>query len=527
VTRRKSRAIGTPVIRSPPIFMALLLAAGSGLLAACSGGAGSANRTADVIVRVADEEMKSLDPQTVSDLASLRVAMDLHEGLTRIGANGEAEPGLADAPNVSPDGLTWTYRLKPGLHFTDGVPITAALFPQIFARLRDPKTASPTLSLFDTIASVTAPGSDNVVVTLRTPFPALPELLAHPAIAALPLHRSDWTEDRPLITSGPYQLTGWMLGDRIRLERNPAWHGGAPGAARIEWRPISDSLTAMRLFQAGGADTLSEFPSARLAMLRRDMPKAVHVAPYRGSYYFAFNTRRPPFNDVRVRRALSLAVERNWIAGPLLGTGTLPAWGIIPPGISGLAPYRPGWADLSREARLVQARALLKAAGYGPQRPLSFDIRFNSDVDHRRISVALATMWAPLGVKAHLLNSEASLHFASLKRGDFALARSGWIGDVSAPENFLAVHRSDGGAINYSGYANPVFDAALDHAMRQPNPVARADAMRRAEAIAMADAPVLPLYFYVSKSLVSPRITGWQANLANIHPSRALKVIGR
>jgi oligopeptide transport system substrate-binding protein len=496
-------------------------------LAACTQGAGSDNRTADVIVRIADEEVKSLDPQTVSDLSSIRLAVDLHEGLTRMGPDGQPESGLAFAPTVSENGMIWAYQLKPDLRFADGTAITAATFERVFARLRDEKTASPTLSLFDAIESISAQGGDRVIVRLRTPFPALPELLAHPAIAALPLHRPHWAEERPLVTSGPYQLTDWMLGDRIRLTRNPNWHDGAPATAKVEWKPIGDSLTAMRLFLAGGVDTLSEFPSARFQMLKRDQPKALHVAPYRGAYYFAFNTRKPPFNDVRVRRALSMAVERDWIAGPLLGIGTQPAWGIVPPGIGGLKPYQPDWAKLPRTERLARAKALLRAAGYGPGKPLSFDIRFNSDVDHRRISVALAAMWKPLGVDAKLLNSEASLHFASLKRGDFALARSGWIGDMNAPENFLAVHHSNGGPINYSGYANPAYDAALDGAIRLADPRVRASAMREAEVIAMADAPVLPIYFYVSKSLVSSRIEGWQVNLANIHPSRTLRVVAK
>jgi oligopeptide transport system substrate-binding protein len=505
------------------IRLALLLS--FACLASCTQGGGSSNRPADVIVRIADEEVKSLDPQTISDLASIRLAVDLHEGLTRIGPDGIAEPGLAYAPSVSANGLVWDFRLKPKIRFSDNVAITAATFERVFARLRDEKTASPTLSLFDAIETVSAQGTDRVIIRLRNPFPALPELLAHPAIAALPLHRREWAEERPLVTSGPYQLTDWMLGDHIRLTRNPTWHDGAPATAKIEWKPIGDSLTAMRLFLAGGADTLSEFPSARFQMLKRDQPKALHVAPYRGAYYFAFNTRKPPFNDVRVRRALSLAVERNWIAGPLLGIGTQPAWGIIPPGIGGLSAYEPSWARLPRNVRLARAKALMRAAGYGPDKPLAFDIRFNSDVDHRRISVALAAMWKPLGVNAKLLNSEASLHFASLKRHDFVLARSGWIGDMNAPENFLAVHHSKGGAINYSGYANPAYDAALDGAIRLADPRARAAAMRQAEAIVMADAPVLPIYFYVSKSLVSPRIEGWQVNLANIHPSRTLKVV--
>jgi oligopeptide transport system substrate-binding protein len=493
-------------------------------LAACQTVKGVAERKGAELVRLAEDEAKGLDPQTVSDLASTRIAIDQYEGLTRLTAKGEAELGLAASIAQSPDGLVWKFGLKPGLVFSDGTPIRAALFPAVFSRLKDEKTAAPSLSLFDAIMAVEAPDPATVIVRLKHPFPALPELLAHPAMAALPLHVDDWAEKRPSIASGPYQLTQWVLGDFIKLSANPRWHSGKPATQVVLWKPVTDGLTALRQFQSGGADLVGEIPSARLEAAKAAMPDAVRVSDYRGSYYFAFNTRKPPFNDVRIRRALHLAVERTWIAGDLMRVGSQPAWGIIPPGMSGLAPLKPDWADQPRAARMAQAQKLMAEAGYGPKRPLDFEIRFNSDADHRRISVALSAMWAPLGVRARLLNSESSLHFASLKRSDFALARSGWIGDLSAPENFLAVHRSDGGAVNYSGYANPAYDAALDAALRTSEPGARAAAMRKAEEILAADVPILPLYFYVSKALVAPRVTGWQSNLSNVHPSRTLGV---
>lgn len=492
-----------------------------GLLTGCR----STQQTRDpaVLVRVAEDEAKGLDPQAYSDLASMRIAADQFEGLTRFNADGQPEPGLAKSWNVSTDGLVWRFALHSALHFSDGSAISAKTFSNVFARLRDPATASPVLTLFEAIDRVEATAPNTVTVTLRHPFPALPELLAQPAMAALPLHCANWTGQRPLVTSGAYRLAKWALGDVIRLDANPAWHDGVPPIAHVEWRPVSDGLTALRLFESGGADTVGDIPSARLASLKRNQPEAVHIAPYRGSYYFAFNTRKPPFNDVRVRQALSLAVERQWLADRLIATGITPAWGIIPDGTSGLKPLRPTWADWPREKRLAAARALLLAAGYRPAHPLDFDIRFNSDTDHRRISVALAAMWKPLGVEAHLLNSEASLHFASLRRADFALARSGWIADLSVPENFLGVHRSNGGPVNYSGFADPHFDAALDTALGIADPAKRATAMRTAETILAEQAPILPLYFYVSKSLVSEHVRGWRDNASNIHPSRTLR----
>ncbi len=492
------------------------------LINGCAQSERSVARDGETIIRLADDEAKGLDPQKISDLASLRIAMDQFEGLTRMSAKGLAEAGLADDPTMSVDGLTWRFQIKPEAKFSDATDINAASFVDSFARLKDPKTASPTLSLFSAIESISAAGPKTVIVKLRHAFPALGELLAHPALAALPLHLPNWTEMRPLVTSGAYRLRKWALNDHILLEANPWWQGSKSITAKVRWQPVSDTLSAMRLFQAGGADTTGDFPSARVKELRHSLGNAVHVAPYRGAYYFAFNTRKPPFDDVRVRRALNLSMDRRWIAGPLMGIGTLPAWGVVPPATTGLDAFRPGWADWPKARRMAEAVALLKAAGYGPARKLVFDIRFNSDTDHRRVAVSLAAMWAPLGVEARLFNSESSLHFASLRRSDFALARSGWIGDVSVPENFLAVHLTDGGPINYSGYANPAFDSAMATATKEANPSKRASLMRRAEAIMMNDVPVLPIYFYVSRALVSPRVTGWVDNPANIHPSRTL-----
>jgi oligopeptide transport system substrate-binding protein len=497
------------------------------LLAACGQG-GGAGRTlpADTLVRLMDSDSRGLDPQIVSDLASTRVAADLFEGLTRFDAAGMPEAGLAESWAISSDGKAWTFRLRPGLRFSDGMPIEAANFPASFARINEEKSGSPHGALFGVIEAVEAPDKATVLVRLTNPFPELPALLAHPAMAALPFHRikaagEKWTADRPLVTSGAYRLTDWKLNQQLTLQANPYWHGGKPVSSKLFWRPMDNMNSAMRLVLAGGADIGSDYPPARHHWLKQNYPELVHSAPFLGTYYFAFNTRKPPFNDVRVRRALSLAIDRDWIAKKMVDAGNVPAWGLLPPRLGGEPD---AGREPPRAKRLAEARRLIAEAGYGDAKPLSFEIRFNSSTEHRRAAVAMATMWREIGVEAKLLNSESSLHFDSLKRADFQFARSGWIADLPAPENFLAVHRSDAGVQNYSGYANPAYDAALDAALAEADPIKRADKMRLAEAILINDMPILPLYYYASRALVRPNVTGWQDNDGHIHPSRTLGV---
>ena len=483
----------------------------------------------DRIVRLSDSEIKGLDPQKISDLSSLRFAADQFEGLTRLDAKGEAEPGLARAWQISPDGLTWTFALRENLRFSDGSAFDAMLFPALLERLRAPETAAAAEALFGNIRSVEAADQNSVIITLAAPDPSLPALLAHPAMAALPLHRisaagDQWTADRPMISSGPYRLAEWKLNDHARLVRNPAWHDQPAPTATIIWKPMDDSLSAMRLFLSGGADTAADYPASRHQWLRDNHPAAAHSVPYLGSYYFAYNTRTPPFDDRRVRVSLSMAVERDWIADKVIGIGNIPAWGLLPPGLIDPESARPEWADWPRKQRLDQARTLLAEAGYNADNPLRFEIRFNSSTEHRRVAVAMAAMWKPLNVEASLFNSEAALHFAALRRHEFALSRSGWIADLPTPENFLLVHQQSNGAGNYSGYDNAEYNALLAQAIAEPDPVGRQALMREAEAVLIADMPILPLYFYVTRSLVAKRITGWKDNISNVHPSRTLRI---
>lgn len=512
--------VAPSLIEFRPLGMTACAAILALLAGACDQRKGGSAHTG--LVRLSDDEVKNLDPQKISDLTSLRVAEDQFEGLMRHRGDGQAELGLASAMRCTPDKLSCRFILRPGLRFSDGTPITAGTFARGFARLRDPKTMAPNAKLFDGIENMSADDPATVTVTLYRPLPWLAELLAQPALAALPIHRiaalgDRWTSERPLVTSGAYRLTDWRLGDRLTLSRNPLWHDRPAPTPIVVWQPAEDKLAALRRFRGHEADTVSDIPGSRLEWVRKHLPGAARIAPYAGTYYLAFNTRKPPFDDVRVRRALSMAIDRPWIATRLMGTGETGARGLVPPILGGRDPDVFATPD-----RPAEIRRLLGAAGYGPRHPLIFDVRFNSGGDHRRIAVALAAMWRPYGVEARLLNSEAALHFAALRLGDFQLARSGWIADVPRPENFLAVHLSGAGAVNYSGFADPEYDRLVARALDTADLTSRTALLQAAEERLLRAAPILPIYHYVSRSLVAPDVRGWQDNAMNIHPSRLL-----
>lgn len=463
----------------------------------------------NILTRISDAEIRGIDPQKFSDLASIRIAREQFAGLLRFDASGKAgNNGLARQWDISPDGLRYRFTLYDNIAFSDGTAITADMFARIWQRLHDPQTASPHIGLFDNIASITAEKNHIVLVTLKQPDPAILSLLAHPALSALPLHiiekkGDDWVKMRPIISSGAWQLTQWRLNDRLTLSPNPHWRGSKPYFQKIIWRTSDDPATSIRLYQAGQADIIGTIPQQRFLSLQQTMAKALHSADYLGSYYMTLNTRMAPFNNGDVRTALNMAVNRQWLVKRLMPMGNRPAYSIVPPSLYPEAS--PIWRDWSMDRRLSHARALLEKAGYHDDNPLRFTIRINSSTEHKNIAAALMTMWRQLPVDAQMLNSEANLHFSAMRLGDFEMARSGWIADYPAAENFLSVHHSDAGVINYSGYRNTDYDHLLSQALKTPDEKRRLVLLRDAEKILLAT-PLSFRYIFTKAPIWSGKI---------------------
>ena len=284
---------------------------------------------------------------------------------------------------------------------------------------------------------------------------------------------------------------------------------------------MNDNVAAVTRFRAGEYDEVFTVPRAQLAMMQKEMPEAVHIGPTPGLIYFHFNTRHPPFDDKRIRQALNMTVDRTIIAERIVGSGETPADNFLPQGLPDykdqpVAPY----LSLTKEQRFAKAKSLLAEAGYGPEHPLEFEISFDTRDEFRRVAVALRAMWQPLGVLPDLVNKEFQVHYADMQTGNFEMAQTSFLApylDVSA---ILVYLESDAVGFNTSGFNNPEYDRLMKQANRTVDPDERAALIYQAEEIVLEQAPVIPLYYTVSKYLLNPKIKGWAHNVRVRHPAR-------
>jgi oligopeptide transport system substrate-binding protein len=505
------------------------------------------SRASDTLYRVNDDEMSSLDPQKVSTVLDTRVLRDMFEGLTDYAPDGKIVGGFAKSWSVDATGLRWTFQLRDGVIFSDGTAITATEIIASFQRLFKPETAAPNANLLFSIQNaeaitsgkldfdklgISAPNSRTILIQLVQPFPALPELLAHACASIVPIHiikqhGDAWTKIENIVVSGAYVPNKWELHSELNLVKNPRyWAQASVKTAKIAYYPISDDQTALRKFRAKEVDILTDFPTDKYPDLVKLLGPAVRTSPYRGTYYYVFNTRKKPFSDVRIRQALSLGVDRDVLRTLILPLNMAAAYSVVPEITHGYgATVTPSWMPATQAVRVAKAKTLLTQAGYGPHNPLTVELRFNTDDDHRRTGLALAQMWKPLGIKTTLFNSEAAVHFGTLRAHNFMLGRSGWIADYDGAENYLGMYRSNAGTSNYSGYTNAEFDALYAKALLQADLAQRNAMLRIAEMKMLESAPVLPLYFYVTKAIVSPRVKGWMDAPNGVHLSKYLSVI--
>jgi oligopeptide transport system substrate-binding protein len=265
-------------------------------------------------------------------------------------------------------------------------------------------------------------------------------------------------------------------------------------------------------------------PSDQLGWLRQNMPKELRIAPYAGVYFYAFNTTKPPFNDKRVRLALNMAINREILVDKISMAGELPAYGFVPDGTANYTPQRVPWRTMSQVQREAAALKLMNEAGYGPNKPLQFQLAYNTSENHKRIAIALAAMWKKINVSVELVNTEFKVHLNNMRIGNFQMGREGWIVDYNDAQGYLFLLQTSTKQQNFARFSNPEYDRLMDEASFTADARKRAGLLEQAEGILLEEMPVLPIYYYVSKSLVSTKVKGWQDNTLNAHYLRDLSL---
>jgi oligopeptide transport system substrate-binding protein len=490
-----------------------------------------------------DADPTSLDPPRTELTGENNILQDMFVGLVTGDAAFRPIPGMATSWSTSPDGLVWTFKLREA-QWSDGAPVTANDFAFAFRRLEDPKTASSYAYLFylikgaeavnggkaalDTLG-VKAPDPHTFQITLNHPAPYLPEMLMHQIVMPVPEHvvkrwGDAWVQPAHMVANGAYTLTSWTLGDRIVLQKNPRFYDAAHVCLdRVSYYPTPDHVSAERQVRVGELDMTTDFASSRAKFLRRpdQIPAYVHTPPWLGVQYLTFNTHIPALADQRVRLALSMAVDRDFITRKLLGAGQPTQYNFVPKGTANYAPIAdPVWATWPLVRRQAEARRLLAAAGYGPAHPLKFELKYRHDDDGDVASLAMQSDWSAIGVKAALAPVEAQIFYQDLNIRDFEVGYAAWIADFNDPLTFLGLFKSDAGSQNYSDYKSASYDALLAQADQQTDLAARAALLEKAEVLPMQAVTVAPIYGYATRALINPAITGWVDNLPGYNPKR-------
>jgi oligopeptide transport system substrate-binding protein len=526
------------------IRLAVRIFAAAVILAAPTGTITSA--AAEKVLRVAIMgEPETLDPHKTSTTIEANILRNLFEGLVVLDPTGNVAPGAAESFAVSQDGLTYTFRLRGNAKWSNGEPVTGSDFVYSLRRIEDPKTRSQYAEVLYPIKNaqevnagraeltalgVAAPDERTVEITLKAPTPYFLQLLTHQS--ALPVNGreverfgADWLKPGNMVSNGAYKLDDVKPNAHIRIVKNPNyWDAAKVTIDAVLFDPSEDRAAVLKRYRAGEFDVLDDLPSDQLGWLRQNMPKELHIAPYAGIYYYALNTTKPPFDDKRVRVALSMAINREILVDKITTAGELPAYGFVPDGTADYTPRRVPWRTMSQTEREAAAQKLMSEAGYGPNKPLRFQLAYNTSENHKRIAIALAAMWKKVSVSVELVNTEVKVHYSNLRIGNFQMGRAGWIADYNDAQSYLFLSQTSTKQQNYSRFSNPEYDRLMDEASFTGDARKRGALLEQAEGLLLEELPVIPIYFYVSKNLVSTRITGWHDNPLNIAYARNLSL---
>jgi oligopeptide transport system substrate-binding protein len=520
--------------------------AGGAALALRGSGFGPRPRADNFTLRTgSDGEPDTLDPHLASAVYEFAVIGEMFLGLMTETAAAVPMGGAAESSSVSDGGLTWTFRIREHC-WSDGVPVTADDFVWSFRRALDPRTASQYASMLypiqnaeavnarradPTALGVRALDTKTLEIRFHIQVPYASQLLAHTCTYPVPRHviaqhGDNWTRPGIMVGNGPYVLRDWIPNDQIVLEKNLRFYDAKRvNIERVIVHPTQDYAAALTRFRAGELDIDVDVPSQDLGWVKRNLPGRMRVAPYMLTEYVVFNVHAKPVDDLRVRLALSLAIDREMIASRVMGAGEAAAYSFVPPNM----PDYPGTAALrfrgvSMEERRARAIALLAEAGYGLRNPLVFDFNINNLTTARTVSVALQSMWKDIGVNVRIVPSDEKDHYNLLLKQEFSVAWAAWVADYLDAKNFLMLGQSSASALNDGAWSSKAFDARLAQSDAIADSRARSACLAEAEQIMLDEVAVAPVFFGVTRALVAPAVKGWVDNQVNIHRARWLSL---
>ena len=484
------------------------------------------------LVRNNGAEVQSLDPHKIEGVPESNVNRDLFEGLLVTDVDGHPAPGVAEKWE-NKDFKVWTFHLRKDAKWSDGTPVTAEDFVYSWQRLANPNTASPYASYLqyghianidDIIAGkkpvtdlgVKALDANTFEVTLSEPVPYFYKLLVHPSVSPVPKSAVEkfgekWTQPANIVTNGAYKLKDWVVNERMVLERNPQyWDNAKTVINQVTYLPISSEVTDVNRYRSGEIDmTYNNMPIELFQKLKKEIPKEVHVDPYLCTYYYEINNQKAPFTDVRVRTALKLALDRDIIVNKVKNQGDLPAYSYTPPYTDGMKLVEPEWFKWSQEKRNEEAKKLLAEAGYTADKPLTFNLLYNTSDLHKKLAIAVASIWKKnLGVNVKLENQEWKTFLDTRHQGTFDVARAGWCADYNEPTSFLNTMLSDS-SNNTAHYKSPAFDKIIADTLKVSDDAQRAELYAKSEEQLDKDSAIVPVYYYVNARLVKPWVGGY------------------
>ncbi len=496
-----------------------------------------------VLHRANGEEPQTLDPHLAEGVPSSHILRDLFEGLTSEAPDGSVIPGAALRWNISRDGKTYTFYLRREAAWSNGDPVVADDFVFAFRRSADPETASnyaqvllPIENAREVLANEMPPSKlgvealDDYTLQIRMidPTPYFLGLLNHSS--TYPVHRPSLAQfgnrfSRPgnLVSNGAFVLESWVVRSRIELVRNPNyWDADNVILKRVVYYPYEDQSTALKQFRSGDLHWTYEVPNNQFKWLRKHYPEELVISPWLGSYFFGFNLTREPFIESRdLRMALVMALDRQLMTDKVTQFGELPSFTLTPPGIGEYKAPVQEWSTWTQEQRNAEALRLYQQAGYTQERPLRIEIRYNTSENHKKLALAIASIWKQqLGVHATLVNEEWKVFLQNREQKVITqVFRAGWISDYGDPYSFLELFRTGHGRNDF-GYSNEMYDQLLAEIASERIPARRRRLMQEAERVLLADMPIIPVYTYVTRRLVNQHVKGWQNNVMDHHYSR-------